>query len=126
MKLNRYEIYDDKGQVIKRGSCDVDTIKDDLYYETCSLLDAEGNFDQWENTEADGYPVVTIITEKGERNIKFTRIEKTDTCDMCDNDSDYMETTKKGKKFCSYECLQAFYGDEVPEDEDFISATSET
>ena len=50
------------------------------------------------------------------------------TCEMCGKDLTGMafeETnTKHGHDFCSYVCMEAFYGDNVPEDEDFIIVPS--
>lgn len=46
-------------------------------------------------------------------------------CEFCEKDLNeelYEEThTRLGRDFCNYECMEAFYGDEIPEDEEFIS-----
>ena len=42
-------------------------------------------------------------------------------CEHCENETE-CEETKLGHWFCSYECFEAFYHDEVLENEDFKSA----
>ena len=44
-------------------------------------------------------------------------------CEFCDETKECKET-KEGHYFCCYACLESFYGDDVPEDEDFVSATA--
>ena len=48
---------------------------------------------------------------------------KTETkeCENCGKEKE-CEETKQGHWFCSYECLENFYGDEVLGNEDFKSA----
>lgn len=47
-------------------------------------------------------------------------------CEFCDKnlDGEALEEThtKKGHDYCSYECLEAAYSDDVPEGEDFLTA----
>lgn len=44
-------------------------------------------------------------------------------CKFCEKKivDDYRQThTREGIDFCNYECMSGFYGDEIPEDEDFV------
>ena len=41
-------------------------------------------------------------------------------CEFCGELHD-CEKTRLGHYFCCYGCLESYYGDDVPEDEDFIS-----
>jgi len=45
-------------------------------------------------------------------------------CEACGKELDketYGQThTREDHDFCNYECMESFYGDEIPENEDFI------
>jgi len=45
-------------------------------------------------------------------------------CEHCENEieigTEQKHTTKQEHVFCSYECMEGYYCDDIPEDEDFI------
>lgn len=43
-------------------------------------------------------------------------------CNFCETEieSNPNTKTKENFHFCNYECMSAYYGDDIPEDEDFI------
>ena len=48
----------------------------------------------------------------------------TEKCDFCEEElsfAPYAEThTNFGRDFCDYACMEAYYGDDIPENEEFI------
>lgn len=65
-----------------------------------------------------------IVSDDADINTDDYRIDNKIKCEFCGKIiEDNKETrTKQDHLFCSYECLQGFYGDEIPENEDFLSA----
>jgi len=47
--------------------------------------------------------------------------EKT-VCDFCESSAERTRqtTTKLGLVFCNYECMEAYYGDQIPAEEEFL------
>jgi hypothetical protein len=45
-------------------------------------------------------------------------------CDACGADLSGFEkngvTTKQGLHLCNYECMETYYGDDIPDDEEFL------
>lgn len=66
-------------------------------------------------------PRVPVRGRARER-IMITRTDgKCDACGKELKDSPYEEThTILGKDFCDYSCMETYYGDDIPENEDFI------
>jgi YHS domain-containing protein len=55
-----------------------------------------------------------------------TKEQKEEICNCCggkiNEESNYKNThTYQGYIFCNYECMEAFYNNEIPEEEDFLS-----
>ncbi|GEM_PF-4815836 len=101
---------------------DVKTVIDELYAMPEVMEFIRGyNLPAFDVIEA---MATKIVYDDADIDTDDYRIDNKIKCEFCGKsiEESKQTRTKQDRLFCNYECMQGFYGDEIPEGEDFLSA----